>query len=243
VNTYPKTENVFVRNPDTHKLTVGELREPAHAQVRDWLVTEKIDGTNIRILIRLKSDGGLMYEVRGRSDRASVPGDLTQNIRKLFGQNHAAIYGWATYLAQGDENIGICLYGEGYGPGIQKTGGLYRPKQAGKTVRIFDVTTTHLDPEEPNLFVADGPTWWRTWEDVKAAAKATGLETVPEFGRMTMAELTELTTAGFESAAAFEDGGEGCLAEGLVARTDPYMYDYRGHRIMFKIKTHDLGGQ
>lgn len=236
---YPKTENVFTRNPDTHLLNDGELRDPAHAQIGEWLITEKVDGTNIRILIRLKNapkDNDILMnvEVRGRSDRANLPKDLEANILKIIEENHTRVFEWVYDLVQGDENITVCLYGEGYGAGIQKVGGRYR---SDKSVRLFDVTTTHVEAWPDGN--ADGPTWWRDWNTVLAAAEATGLKTVPVLGVMPLDEAVENTRFPFVSEAAREDGGD-AMAEGVVARTDPYLYNHRGHRVLVKIKTHDF---
>jgi hypothetical protein len=51
VTSYGKTENLFVRDESTHKLVIGATRSPAVPQIKDFIVTEKIDGTNIRVIL------------------------------------------------------------------------------------------------------------------------------------------------------------------------------------------------
>lgn len=238
---YGKTENLFVRDPETHKLIVGEFRDPTHAQIGRWLVTEKVNGTNIRVLLRLKApnfaDLQMFAEVRGRSDAANLPPGLEQHIMASLDENHEAVFKWMNWLVDGDPDIVVCLYGEGYGPGIQKQGGSYRPAADGKSIRLFDVTTTRLVDGEPV------GTWWRDFSTVMDAAKATGLPTVSVLSSSNGSTLEEIVTQvsdGFASTTALEDGGDGLQAEGVVARTDPYLYDFRHNRVMFKLKTEDL---
>jgi len=45
---YPKIETLFKRD-ETFRVT-DKLRLPEFALVREWLVTEKVDGTNIRVV-------------------------------------------------------------------------------------------------------------------------------------------------------------------------------------------------
>jgi RNA ligase len=243
---FPKTENLFVRDPDTYKLIVGELRDPAYAQIARWLVTEKVDGTNIRVLLRLDPEtehlcgvSRMLTEVRGRSDNANLPPGLEQKIVQTIQANVETAYHWLKEVTGDDPDIVVCLYGEGYGAGIQKMGGAYRPKEDGKAIRLFDVATSRVEWED-DVALPTG-TWWRDWATVESAATALGLWTVPVLSEGSgIEEITEDVTDGFRSAVALEDGGDGLAAEGIVARTDPYLYDFRGHRVMFKLKTKDI---
>ena len=143
---YPKTDNLYTRNEETQKLNVGNLREPALAQVGSWLVTEKIDGTNIRLDVQYEGDAGVpgsgSYScfVRGRTDAATLPSNfeaeaLPENWRSRL------IEALQQLTSRSDLNWAMTVYGEGYGPGIQKCGGSYAPK---KSLRIFDVMTYRL---------------------------------------------------------------------------------------------------
>lgn len=224
---YGKTENVFTRNPDTHKLNVGELRVPEFDQIKTWLVTEKIDGTNMRVLLRYVSDdneGTVSIEVRGRSDRANTPHDLKDWITNTLHENTAGLFAYIESLTGNDPNIGVCFYGEGYGPGIQQGGG-YAPR---KEMRIFDVTTTDLET---------GGVWWRPWSEVERAAEFCGIKTVPLLERAeTLDSIVENIEGGFHSQLS-----SSVQAEGVVCRTDPYLFTWDHKRVMFKAKVKDFG--
>lgn len=253
---YPKTENLFKRDPETHKLIDGALRNEAIAQVSGWLVTEKVDGTNIRVLLRLAGmtpDSGvgepvrlLQVEVRGRSDKANVPGDLRDSILSQIQERWEQVFNFVEQVTGDNDQIQVCLYGEGYGAGIQKVGKGYRKD---KGLRLFDVRTTVLGEDgEPS-----SRGWWRDWATVEHAAEATGFRTAPvllrgapldvvvEFVRDLRDGRKHFDGGGHLSFTAAQDGGDPELVpEGVVARTDPYLFDYAGERIMFKLKGHDL---
>jgi hypothetical protein len=249
VREYPKTENLFTRDPVTHKLNVGDLRRPEFGLIKNWFVTEKVDGTNIRVLLSHKNScdegctcpggdacggfggtGGVRIEVRGRSDRANVPQDLIANILSKFTERDALLY--LDALGVTDDTT-VCIYGEGYGPGIQKGGGSYTDR---KSFRMFDVTTTR-----------EGQTWWRSFDEVERASEFLNLPTVPVLRlngsrQWDLASVVEVVAAGVYSRVQAEEHllDNDLIAEGVIARTDPYLYDFRGGRVMFKLKGHDL---
>lgn len=253
---YPSTNNLYTRDPETHKLILGEIKVPEHAAIGSWLVTEKVDGTNIRVLLRLDGfqdtpDGSnavrkMQVEVRGRSDRANVPGDLEAKILQEINARWQQVFAWLQDLTMDDDTIQVCIYGEGYGAGIQKVGKQYRADD--KSLRIFDVTTNRVG-FNGDVAIESGPLWWRNWETVENAATALGLPTVPKLmdGAPTDV-ITEFVASNPSSLVAWYDGGEGTwydpevgpTMEGVVARTDPYLYDWQGHRILFKLKGADL---
>lgn len=100
-----------------------------------WNWTEKIDGTNIRIGL---NDRG--FEIRGKSDKAQLPPGLVANIQDVFQElmftPTEQLSDWMIAWRAGLEHTPVTLYGEGYGAGIQKDGGLYRPD---KSFILFDV--------------------------------------------------------------------------------------------------------
>lgn len=114
---YHKIQTVFLRDPETKfkTLLMGQYALPEFAYLanNEWVFTEKVDGTNIRVMI---GDGAVMFG--GKTDAASIPAFLIQRLQERF-------------LTQKDALIdafpdGGCLYGEGYGAKIQKGGGNYR---------------------------------------------------------------------------------------------------------------------
>jgi len=118
---YPKIETLFKRDEKTHKVYPDQLRNPLYGIIKSWQFTEKIDGTNIRVMW---ADGKL--RIGGRTDKASIPADLmqplyetvdVQKMREMFSDSPAIIYG------------------EGYGAGIQKGGAYSKTKE----FVVFDV--------------------------------------------------------------------------------------------------------
>ena len=108
---YHKIQTVYKRDPSTNYKTLleGEWSLPEFEYLSNniWTFTEKVDGTNIRVIL----ENGLI-KYGGRTDSAQIPTDLltklieiftplTDPLQSMFGQN-------------------VCLYGEGYGGKIQK---------------------------------------------------------------------------------------------------------------------------
>jgi hypothetical protein len=224
---YPKTENLLKRDEETHKLILGEYRERSFEQVGKWHVTEKIDGTNIRLVLDAEGD----ISVRGRSDAAQLPAKFTCEAFAHFPevvQFEQAMRNALRVIDPGEYARGMIVYGEGYGPGIQN-GGHYAERKA---LRIFDVLTL-ADDRAP---------LWRPWADVEVVADILGLKTAPVFGtEETTEQVYDFVKFGVESVVAYEEKNTpGVVAEGIVARTDPYLYNSRGSRVRFKLKGHDL---
>lgn len=130
LETYHKIQSVFKRDPETdHKTFTDEYASEVFDVLSDvlWVATEKIDGTNIRLA---SGAGGFPMAdrdkliIRGRTDRAQLPPDLVRNLTAAIDPARIP--------------EGMTLYGEGYGAGIQKGGGKYRPDQ---WFVLFDATT------------------------------------------------------------------------------------------------------
>lgn len=87
-----------------------------------WEFTEKVDGTNIRVMW-----DGVSVRFGGKTDAAQIPATLIDVLTKMF-------------LAEKMRDVfngPACLYGEGYGAKIQKGGGNY--KAEGQDFVLFDV--------------------------------------------------------------------------------------------------------
>ncbi len=120
--TYPKIQTAFKRDPATKMKTLlmGEYAMPEfeYLAANEWVFTEKVDGTNIRLWWE---DGKL--HVGGKTDNAQIHAKLLENIYAHFdGRDVSKIEG-------------LTLYCEGYGPKIQ-SGGKYREDQG---IVLFDV--------------------------------------------------------------------------------------------------------
>jgi len=110
---YPKIETLFERD-ENFKVT-DKIRLSEFENIKNWLITEKIDGTNIRVIYTPEDK----LLIRGRTDKASIPTFLLEELQKIF-----TIEKVKSILDNPIEK-GMCLYGEGYGAKIQKGGGDY----------------------------------------------------------------------------------------------------------------------
>lgn len=199
---YHKIQTVFKRNPDTnHKtLLIGDysLNEFAYLKNNKWIFTEKVDGTNIRVMY---NDGKVSFG--GKTDNAQIQSTLYEYLSETFKSQ-----------IMGDT---MCLYGEGYGPKIQKGGGLYRDNPS---FVLFDVRVGE---------------WWLQRKDVENIAQNAGIDIVPIIGTGTLSEMVELAEKGFDST-----WGD-FPAEGIVARPEVELKCRNGKRIITKIKLRDFG--
>lgn len=124
---YHKIQTVFLRDPNTKFKTLleGEFALPEFKYLanNEWVFTEKVDGTNIRVMF-----DGQRITFGGKTDDAQIPAFLVIRLENIF----------LLQLETFQKNFpdGVCLYGEGYGAKIQKGGGNYHPDQ---DFVLFDV--------------------------------------------------------------------------------------------------------
>lgn len=208
---YPKISTVFARDPATKFKTVlyGQWATPELAYLASlpWQGSEKIDGMNIRVLW-----DGERVTFGGRTDRAALPATLVTRLSALF-------YPGAFVTIFGDVPRQVCLYGEGYGKGIQH-GGHYLTETV--DFRCFDIWVNGI---------------WLKQEDVGEIAHRFECEMPPVlFGLHSLLDLCDAVREGFVSRFA-ED--QTYLAEGLVMRPCIDLLDRRGQRIITKLKYKD----
>lgn len=207
---YGKIDTLFERD---ERFSVTEvLKRPVFATIREWTVTEKIDGTNIRVDLRREAiDGPDRVTFGGRSNNAQLPADLIQYLMATFPVEKLAT------VRKDAEPVSVTLFGEGYGAGIQKGGG-YRKDKA---FILFDV------------LIADK--WWLRDDAVTEIAAALGIPRVPIIGSMDLPGIVALVRDGFQSRL----DGATARAEGVVARTVEPLFDNQGKRLVLKLKTCD----
>lgn len=213
---FPKIQTLFDRNED-FSIDPTRLKHPVFGTIKEWDVTEKVDGTNIRVmytpvcnLVLREGDvvGPAKVEFRGRTDAAQIPGDLITVLAKLFPVEK--------FTSQ--FQTPVVLYGEGYGAGIQKVGKLYRPD---KSFVLFDV-------------LVDGK-WWLNTQQVRDVAKSLGCDVVPYLGRFSLDQIIEEVRNGVSSRL-----NDVCPSEGIVARPIETLFDSRHERVILKLKTKDF---
>jgi ATP-dependent RNA circularization protein (DNA/RNA ligase family) len=216
---YHKIETLYERDEKTFKIkTEMILKSRIYGIIKSWVWTEKIDGTNIRVIWQ----GGKL-SFGGKTDNAQIHSDLVKWLyENITPESMVACF-------PNGENV--VLYGEGYGAGIQKGGGNYSQV---KQFILFDVYV--IDQANSRL-----GGWWLSDENMRDVAHKLCLSTVPLVGEMTLVEAAEKVRNGFKSAL----NGGAAQAEGLVGRPVETLFDKRGHRLIVKLKTKDFvgGGQ
>lgn len=207
---YHKIETLYERDLQTFRVKPGVFKNRTYSLLKTWHWTEKVDGTNIRVIWQ---GGNVLNKLTfgGKTDNAQIHADL---IKWLY--EHVS----ADKLKEIFPEQDAVIYGEGYGAGIQKGGGDYTPE---KKLIVFDV-------------LVDGK-WWLSWEDVCDVAGKLSLDVVPDFGEMTLEDATELVRKGFKSRCAINAGKD---AEGLVGRPLEALFDKKGARLIVKLKTKDF---
>ena len=123
---YHKIQSIYKRDMENKgkKLIEGQwtLPEFEYLACNPWVFTEKVDGTNIRVIYH---DGTVTFG--GRTDNAHIPAPLVSRLNEKFLPPEK--------LAEVFNEGQAVLYGEGYGPKIQN-GGKYRQDQ---DFVLFDV--------------------------------------------------------------------------------------------------------
>lgn len=205
---YEKIETVFERAMDgSKKLIPGKFRNNTVEYLKNnrWIFTEKIDGTNIRI-----HWDGHKVEFGGRTNNAQIPTPLVNRLNDLFGGNENE-----EVFEQKFGSKDVILFGEGYGPKINK-GHLYRDNV---DFILFDVMIDGTYLERHNV------------EDI---AKSFGVDVVPIIiGGGTLEEGIAFVQTNPKSTFGTAN------MEGLVARPEVEMKDRLGKRVIVKIKVRD----
>jgi len=138
---YHKIETIFERDmKGNKKLIEGKFRNPIVEYLKgcDWHFTEKVDGTNIRIIW-----DGHKVSIGGRTDKAQIPTFLLSRLQELFlGDVNEQLF---------EQEFGekeVVLYGEGFGEKLQKGGSKYIE---GQDFILFDVRIGGMFLDRDNL--------------------------------------------------------------------------------------------
>jgi len=211
---YPKIENAFKRNPDTHELILSEYRLPEFDYLRNnqWYGTEKIDGTNIRVNINTTIGSTTIVTFDGRTDRAEIPPFLHKELEGIFTPDK---------LLNELPDVEMTLYGEGFGAKIQKGGGNYIADR--QSFILFDVRVGG---------------WWLKQEDVEEIAHKLSIQKVPLMLTGTLAQAKKYVSVAPHSS--FSDDAHQFPMEGLVLRPQVDLLLRNGQRIITKMKVKDL---
>lgn len=164
---YHKIETLLDRD-EKFKVIKWNWRLPGFKYLKnnEWLWTEKIDGTNIRVM--WVPEVGIKFG--GKTDNAQIPPFLIKRLEELFTNDK---------LRQIFPDASVCLYGEGYGARIQKGGGNYIPN--GVDFILIDVK------------IGD---WWLERENIEDIAGKLGIKVVPIIGKGNLIAAIEETQKG-----------------------------------------------
>jgi hypothetical protein len=193
---------------------MGAWKKPEfdYLQSNFWDATEKVDGTNIRVLWHDKFRPFVTQEraleFRGKTDKAQTPPFLLKKLEETF--DHELM----TKLF-GDAEV--CLYGEGYGAKIQKGGGDYI--KDGVDFILFDARVGN---------------YWLERDAINEIASSIGVASVPRLGYFTLFQAISMCQQGFESKL------RETPPEGMVLRPQVEMYNRSGGRIIVKMKLKDF---
>lgn len=215
---YPKIQTVFKRDEKTHRVIEGEYSLPEFEYLRHnlWVFTEKVDGTNVRVLWNGKD-----ITFGGKTNKAQMPPFLEDRLVDIF-INKATIEVFKEIFGN-DEGMEVCLYGEGYGARIQKGGGKYIPD--GVDFILFDVKINE---------------WWLERKNIEDVGQKLGIGVVPIIGEGTLIDLVGYGKLGFISKWDKSESQQEFMAEGVVAKPKVDLWNRRGDRIITKIKYKDF---
>jgi len=206
---YHKIQTVFKRNQDNKFKTLIEgdysLPEFEYLKNNEWIFTEKIDGTNIRIFFDETN-----VKFGGRTSNASIPSPLLNTLISKFSTKVMK-----EMLINKFKDHSVCLYGEGFGAGIQK-GGIYNKNQ---DFILFDIKIGN---------------WWLKREDIEDIAQYLNIQIVPILGIGTLLDMVNIVKNGLIS-----QWGD-FNAEGIVARPKIELKTRAGNRIITKLKHKDF---
>jgi RNA ligase-like protein len=215
---YNKINTLFERDEQTKQIT-DKLTRPIYGTLK-WLVTEKVNGTNVRIGFTRDDDKEIDWEIGGRTDDAAIPAtlvkysmDLAKKIKPVV-RGIMGMYGLTEYV----------LHGEGYGAKVHHGG---RYSEDNKFI-LFDVSV--------------GGDVYLTEDVVTQTAARLDIPRVPFIGDSelyTVDEIVDIVRQGYASDVA-DEFDPTFMAEGIVAKTIEPLYDNRGERVMFKLKARDF---
>ena len=168
---YHKIKNVFKRDTKTNKLINNEFTTPEFENLKniDWVCTEKIDGTSIRVIW-----DGENIEFKGRNENSQIPVELAEKLTDIF-QPQMSKFKVAF------DNTPVCFYGEGYGRKING-GGKYI--KDGVDFILFDIHCCG---------------YWLMREAVEGYAEMFNIDVVPIVAIGNIATAIDIAIKGFKS--------------------------------------------
>lgn len=152
-------------------IIVPQWAEPEFEYLQNniWMFTEKVDGTNIRIIW-----DGDKVTFKGKTDNAQLPAELFEKLYTTFPAEKVM-------KVLDDSTKPYCMYGEGYGRKIQKGSG-YIPDGVG-----FILFDTFIEG------------WWLLRDALERIAERCEIPIVPIIGEGTLHDAIKMCKDGFKS--------------------------------------------
>ena len=173
---YHKIQTMFKREKNKPcRIIEGAWTTPELEYLKDnqWEFTEKVDGTNIRVMW-----DGKEIKHGGKTDNAQLHCDLIRRLDEIFKPKIDTLR--EIFPTKDDELPQVCFYGEGYGAGIQR-GGLYKPT---KDFVLFDILIGVLYLQR---------------KDVEDIASKLDIDVVPVIGHGTLQQGIDMVKRGLVS--------------------------------------------
>lgn len=214
---YHKINSLYMRN-ERGKIIEGsfvnETFEELYNSNYRFEYTEKVDGTNIRVIItKAKEDSGFYIELAGRTDNAVIPDHLLTKLDSIFNDvDWNKIFDW-------ERCSEVILYGEGFGHGIQGCGDKYNKEDVDFVLFDLMINGTFMNSD---------------W--VTNIAVILGVHRAEVLGVASLKEIEEFVKSKPCSKLAKTPNFP---MEGVVCRPVGDLKDRLGNRIIIKIKHKD----
>lgn len=216
---YHKINSLYMRNEKGKIIEgsfVNETFEELYNSNYRFEYTEKIDGTNIRVIItKAKEDSTFYVEFKGRTDDAVIPDHLLTKLDSIFNDvDWNKIFDW-------ERCSEVILYGEGFGHKIQGCGDRYNKEDADFVLFDLMINGTFMNSD---------------W--VTNIAVILGVHRAEVLGVSSLREIEEFVKSKPCSKLAKDSNFP---MEGVVCRPIGDIKDRSGNRIIVKIKHKDYG--
>lgn len=220
---YPKIDSLYKREYTTrdtrtnkiifldkgkskNRLIIGDYAREEFEAIDRWSVTEKVDGTNVRIMYK---DGEVTFG--GRTENASIPCPLFKHLQETFTQYSM---NKAFPCKVNEPYPHVVLFGEGYGGKIQLSEKTKKsPYRDSSSFILFDV------------FING---WWLEPKNIDLLAMQMHIDSVPyisnldeqnrEIWTWTKEQIEDFVRSKPKSMLNTET-----VMEGIIARSEPQM--------------------
>lgn len=218
---YPKINSLWKRGED-HSFIIGDYSCQEFPNIKRWSIDEKIDGTNIRLFFKQVDGERCNPSIMGRTDAASIPKFLLDHLQTI-----ATWENFDKAFKLNARSFEVYIFGEGYGPKIQKAGSLYSDSVG---FVLFDVMISDMVMD-----LCLNKHWFQR-ETLEKISYEMGIPIVPSLGTFEEDEIVELVKS---KPLSFFSKKEQVL-EGIVARTEPMILFSCGNPIKWKLKCRDF---